>query len=234
MSFNSGSFVPERFEFHAAKLFIGQNIHGKNKKYSDLKETYQITILSNDLFLHDDNALVHTLLYYDPVNKVSLKGKTKIVIMELVKAGQVIEKPVCEMSGYEVWAAYFRYLTDIDKRAKINEIVRAKEGIAMASESLGTFSRDEIEYFRRLSEEMYELDVQNRETILRDEGRAEGRAEGIAEGRNEGLAEGIQQGHAEGRVQGRFDTARNALAEGLPIDVIRKITGLSPEEIAKL
>jgi len=34
--------------------------------------------------------------------------------------------------------------------------------------------------------------------------------------------------------KGVIATARNALAEGLPIDIIRKITGLSPEEIAAL
>jgi len=45
---------------------------------------------------------------------------------------------------------------------------------------------------------------------------------------------GIEEGKAEGRAEGKVETARNALAEGLPIDTIRKITGLSPEEIAKL
>jgi predicted transposase/invertase (TIGR01784 family) len=38
----------------------------------------------------------------------------------------------------------------------------------------------------------------------------------------------------EGKAEGRIETARNALAEGLSVDIIRKITGLSPEEIAKL
>jgi len=45
---------------------------------------------------------------------------------------------------------------------------------------------------------------------------------------------GMEKGEAKGRVEGIAKTARNALAEGLPIDIIRKITGLSPEEIAKL
>ena len=49
-----------------------------------------------------------------------------------------------------------------------------------------------------------------------------------------GIEEGIKEGIKEGKTEGKAETARNALAEGLPIDTIRKITGLSPEEIAKL
>jgi predicted transposase/invertase (TIGR01784 family) len=176
MSFDPGAFVPERFEYHEAKLFICQDIHGKDKYFSDLKEAYQITILSSDLFF-PDNELIHTFKYYDEAHGISLNGKTAIVTMELAKAKQVIEKPVCEMSEHEAWAVFFRYLTDFKKRAKINEIVKAKEGISMASESLGTISPAEREYFLRLSEEMYELDVQSRETIARQEGRIEGIAQ---------------------------------------------------------
>ena len=72
MSFDPGDFVPERFEFHEAKLFIGQDIHGKDKD-SDLKEAWQITILSNDRFF-PDRELIHTFRYYDDVNGVSLNG----------------------------------------------------------------------------------------------------------------------------------------------------------------
>ena len=37
-----------------------------------------------------------------------------------------------------------------------------------------------------------------------------------------------------GMEKGKVETARNALAEGLPISTISTITGLSPEQIAKL
>ena len=100
MSLDSGSFVPERFEYHEAKLFIRQDIQGKDKDYSGLKEAYQITILSMDRFFPDEE-LIHSFQYYDPVNGVSLNGKTRIVILELAKACRAIEKPVCEMLGYE-------------------------------------------------------------------------------------------------------------------------------------
>jgi predicted transposase/invertase (TIGR01784 family) len=64
--------------------------------------------------------------------------------------------------------------------------------------------------------------------------RDEGRAEGEIIGRAEGLIEGEAKGHAEGLTEGHIETARNALAEGLPHEMIQKITGLSIEEITKL
>ena len=71
----------------------------------------------------------------------------------------------------------------------------------------------------------------------RAEGRERGLAEGRAEGRAEGLAEGLAEGRAEGREEGRTeaicDIARNMKAQGLPLELIARTTGLSPEEIDK-
>jgi predicted transposase/invertase (TIGR01784 family) len=44
--------------------------------------------------------------------------------------------------------------------------------------------------------------------------------------REEGLEEGLEKG--------RFEAAKNALTEGLPIEIIQKITGLAPETIRSL
>ena len=68
-----------------------------------------------------------------------------------------------------------------------------------------------------------------------EEGRAEGRAEGLAKGREEGLAEGREVGLAEGRAEGEMnkglEVARQMKAEGLPVEMIARCTGLSIEQI---
>ena len=61
-------------------------------------------------------------------------------------------------------------------------------------------------------------------------GRAEGMAEGLSKGKIEGRAEGLSEGLRKGTVQ----TARRMKAEGFSIEMIAKITSLSPEEIASL
>ena len=74
------------------------------------------------------------------------------------------------------------------------------------------------------------------------EGRAEGRAEGIAEGRAEGIAEGRAEGIAEGRAEGRAEgaetekikLAKNAIKNGISIQMAADITGLTIDEINKI
>ena len=248
MSFDHGSFVPERFEYHEAKLFIRQDIHGKGKSYSDLKEAWQITILSKDRFF-PDKELIHTFRYYDDVNGVSLNGKTRIVIMELVKAKRIIEKPADKMSGYEAWAAFLRYLTDYKKRAKINEIVQAKEGIAMASEAIVRISDSDRKYFLRLSEEKYILDQRMREKqAKRREEAIRGQVEEAARRREEAarrreerarlreekaIAKAMEKGKAEGHTKANIENARKMRMLGFSTDQIQAVTGLSTQEIEK-
>ena len=52
--------------------------------------------------------------------------------------------------------------------------------------------------------------------------------------RAEALAEGRAEGRSEGRAEGLMETAQKMKADGLPIDVIVKYTGLSSEQIAAI
>jgi predicted transposase/invertase (TIGR01784 family) len=60
--------------------------------------------------------------------------------------------------------------------------------------------------------------------------RREGRTEGMQEGWKKGRAEGRQ----EGRQEGQKEIARNLLAEGLPVELIQKTTGLTEDQIREL
>ena len=50
----------------------------------------------------------------------------------------------------------------------------------------------------------------------------------------EGMEDGLEKGMEKGREEGREETARNALAQGLSIDIVQKITGLDMETIKNL
>jgi len=201
MSLSPDICEPLRLEYYAGKLFTGQDIHGKGRSYKDLKEAYQITILGNKKIFPDE-VFLHTFEYYDPVYDMPLGGKSRIITLELAKVEKIVEKPVVEMDKYEMWAIFFQYLTDREKRTKINEILEKNEGIAMAKEVLITITKDEIERARQMSILKYELDTQSALT------------------------------NAE--QKGIITTAKNAIAEGLPIEKIQKITGLDLETIKKL
>ena len=161
MSLNPDPFEPIRLEFHAGKLFTGQDIRGADKDYDDLKPAYQIAVLAKERFFKDE-VFFHTFEYYDHVHGISLNGRSRIITLELSKVDKVAEKPAEAMTAAEHWAVFFRYLPDRSKRRKINEILEQEEGIAMASEVLMTISKDEVERARLMSEYKYAVDTQSK------------------------------------------------------------------------
>ncbi|MDR1302807.1 MAG: Rpn family recombination-promoting nuclease/putative transposase [Treponema sp.] len=209
MSLNPDPFEPVRLEFHAGKLFTGQDIRGTDKSYDDLKYAYQIAILAKERFFTDETAF-HTFEYYDPVRRVSLNGRSRITTVELSKLERVVEKPIGEMNAQEQWAIFFRYLLDKGKRGKINELIAYEEGIAMASEVLLSISKDEVERARLMSEYKYAVDTQSK------------------------IVHAKREGRKEGRKEEKLEIAKAMKDMGDPIEKIVHLTGLTPEEIVAL
>ena len=56
----------------------------------------------------------------------------------------------------------------------------------------------------------------------------------MAESEEAGIEQGIKQGKIEGQREEKLEIAKNMLAEGMDINVITKITGLSEKEIKAL
>jgi len=212
MSLNPAPFEPVRLEFYAGRLFTGQDVRGRNKSYNDLSQAYQIAILAKECFFPDE-AFYHTFEYYDPIRRMPLNGRSRIITLELSKLDDVVDKPIKDMDAHEYWAVYFRYLTDKNKREKINEIIAKEEGIAMASEVLMTISKDEVERARLLSEYKYELDMQSI------------RVEAVREGHREGRREGHREGHREGRQEMKHEMIELLKSGKLPEDIIRDYGG---------
>ena len=213
MSLKPASCELVRLEYYASKLYSRQDIQGIKKSYSNLKDTYQIALLANSRFF-EDGELVHRFEYYDPLHKVTLGGKSRIIIVELIKAEHIIEKPIKKIAAPEAWAAFFQYLTNRKKREKINEILEREAGIAMASEVLIEITREDIEWARALSEEKY---IQDTKMMIYD-----------------AKQEGLQEGRQEGQQEKTLEIAKNFKANGVAVDIIVRSTGLSPEEIAGL
>jgi predicted transposase/invertase (TIGR01784 family) len=65
-------------------------------------------------------------------------------------------------------------------------------------------------------------------------GFSEGKAEGFSAGEEKGFSEGKAEGFLDGITDAKREMAKAMLMEGIPIDKIRIISGLSEEEILKL
>jgi predicted transposase/invertase (TIGR01784 family) len=208
MSFNPGADEQARIEYYTARLFTGQDIHGKNKNYNDLKKTYQITILAKEIFFPDEE-LIHDFSYSDLKTHVSFAGKTRIITVELEKTKPIAEKPVEEMTKAELWAVFFEYLTDSEKRAKIIDITNREESIAFAVKTMTGFTQNELDYMRETARIKSELDYQS----LMTNAERKGLEKGLEKGLKEGLKVGLIEGHKE---------VLELIAQGLSVDEIKE------------
>ena len=76
----------------------------------------------------------------------------------------------------------------------------------------------------------FEYMLKERERI----GIEQGRSEGLAEGEAIGLEKGRSKGLVEGAAQKQREIAKSMIKEGIAKEIIKKVTGLSADEIEEL
>lgn len=196
----------KRSQFIISKAYVSQEIAGLD--YNTLKKCYLICI-TNFVLLNSSQELVNDYRYRDKAGKDLSEDET-IIFIELPKIDKIIHKPINEMSNLEMWAIFFRYVTDKSKRDILNTIINRKEGINMAVNVLDEISKNEQERIQYENELIFDLDIRSNVNRAKADGRAEGKAEG------------------------KVEVIKNALLKGLSIDMIAEITNFDIETIKKI
>ena len=221
-------------------LYYLTDLHSSQKsrgvKYRDLASTYQVTFCEYTVFPTRPGYVSRFSMRTQ--DGTPLSDQINMVIVELSKLGEIAAKPVEKLTPIEMWSLFFHYAPDPQLRSLLNEIINAKEELSMASALLQEISKDERERAIQRSRRMAETDrISN---LLTAEARGEMRGEerGIALGEARGIAlgeaRGIALGEARGEVRGISNIALNMKKDGMPIEMITRLTGLSKEEIANL
>jgi predicted transposase/invertase (TIGR01784 family) len=206
MQLSSQSGFKKRSQYIISKAYTSQNLAGLD--YTDLKKCYLVCV-TNFVLWENKSDFISDYRYRD--NKgVDLSDDETIIFIELPKIDRVLNKPVSEMTNIEMWAVFFRYVTDKSKREILNQIIGRKAGIEMAAQVLTEISKDERERVQYESELIFDLDYRTGMNSARREGETMGEDKGIRK------------------------VARNLLIMGLPLEQISTGTGLPVDEIKKL
>jgi predicted transposase/invertase (TIGR01784 family) len=64
-----------------------------------------------------------------------------------------------------------------------------------------------------------------------EQGVAQGLEQGMAQGLEQGMAQGLEQGMAQGIAQANRENAMKMKADGIPVELIAKYTGLDVDTI---
>jgi predicted transposase/invertase (TIGR01784 family) len=149
--------------FYGCDLFSSQSIKGRS--YAELVKTYQITFVAYTIFPKSREYRSEFKLRSE--NGDVLTNDLAYIFIELSKLKEVLEKPVEEMTALEMWSIFFECADNRSYRKVINEIIRVKEEIQMASTLLQSISQDDYEKARFLSKRKFENDLESDKNTIR-------------------------------------------------------------------
>lgn len=117
-----------------------------------------------------------------------------------------------------------------NKKKKLHELSKGDKELKITVKKLEDLSKDPdiVSYYneQKLEEIARQMDL--------EAARKEATKYGYEDGYKSGRTSGFEEGHSSGKKDTQIETAKRMLREGLEINMISKISGLSKEEIEGL
>jgi len=194
---------------YASRLFESQL--GRGERFKDAKRVYIIFFL--DFVLFPQSAKVpRRYVFMEETEHDRLNELIEVIYYEMPKTADAVreyfegKETLKTLPTEQKWCIYFKYRVEEGMEPLIDELRLEEEGIMRADRALRKIERDREKRARRIFWDNQRL-VYNSD---------------------------IDAAKEKGRMAGREEIARNALAEGLSIEIVQKITGLDIDTIKKL
>lgn len=204
MQIIDNEYFTARALYYWAKVYSGQLLEGST--YTSLKKTISINILNFNCLTE---AHYHNV--YQPLNVktfLKLSDHQEIHFVELKKFEDGVYSTLLDR-----WVTFLKNAEKIETN-KIPHYLMEVPEIVKAIECLENMSFDNVE------RDIYESHLK----FLLDEDA------GLKTAENRGLTRGIEIGVEKGRYAEKLDLARTMKQQGLSMDIIKNITGLSESE----
>jgi len=211
---------------YASRLFESQLGRGERfigLKSADAKRVYVIFFL--DFVLFPQSARVpRRYVFMEETEHDRLNELIEVIYYEMPKTADAVreyfegKETLKTLPTEQKWCIYFKYRVEEGMEPLIDELRREEEGIMRADRALKKIERDREKRARAIFWDNQRLVYNSDMDAAKEKGRTEGRLEG----------------RQEGRMARQEEIARNALAEGLSIEFVHKITGLDLDTISNL
>ena len=210
----------QRLLFGTSQAFVKQL--DKGEEYKFLQPVYGLGLVA-EIYEKTTPDWYH---HYQLVKKGDHEHSDVIDYLQLIFI-ELPKFPAQSLDEKKLRLLWLRFLREVDEKTRtvshdLLEVEEIAQAVALTEEA--AYTPQELDLY-----DSYWDQVSREKTLISGK-YAEGKAEGIAEGIEQGKAEGIKQGIAEGIEK----IALNMLQEHEPIDKIKKFTGLSHDEIAKI
>ena len=244
MQMNWNDEFKQRVILNASKAVVKQL--DQSEDYRLLQPVYSLNLINDTGFASAQDDFYHDYAIVNVAHTDRINEGLRFVFVELPKfftskqQGLNMPPPIALKKMAVLW---LRFLTEIDKTteeapAELLDNPETCKALKILEKSAYT-EKQLLAY-----EQFWDAVINERVAVEGGfkkghakglaEGHAEGLAEGLAEGHAEGHAEGLEQGRVEGALNASFDNARRMKADAMPVELIAKYTGLTPDQIELL
>ena len=209
----------KRIIMNASKAVMKQV--GTAELFTKIQPVYSLNLLNDERFQPDTDDFYHDYAILNVDHPERSLDYLRFVFVELpkFKPRNVLEKKMAVL--------WLRFLTEINENtdevpAELLENEQIRKALSIVEKS--AMNESQLYSYERFWDQV------NREHVL-----AEGNYnDGLTKGEAIGLAKGRAEGKAEGKVEANIENAHKMKAMGYPAQDIAEITGLSPDEVARL
>jgi len=152
-----------KYVYYLTDLHSSQK--SKGVKYSDLVRTYQITFCNYTVFPKTANRYITRGSLRTPDGE-EISDQINFIVIELSKLEDILKKHPSQLTPLEAWSVFFRCVSEAKHRDYVNQVIAAREEIAMAGAKLMEISKDEHERARYRSRRMFETDKTSNELTV--------------------------------------------------------------------
>ena len=212
MQNKSQLYFKERALFYLSNAVVRQGEKGAAWKF-DLKAVYGVFFMN---FLLKDNVKLRTdVILADRDTGELFSDKMRQIFIALPVFDK--EEDACE-NDFERWIYTLKNMETLKRMP-----FKARKAVFEKLEEIA-----DVASLSGEERERYENSVNAYRTYLSVQEASK------QEGREEGRAVGLEEGRAVGFEEGRFSVARKMKHDNIPVGIIAKYTGMTPEEIAAL
>ena len=206
----------ERMLYYWSNSYSRQLLRGN--EYIKLNKTISIVILDHEIeeMKGFEELGIKWQIRDNFTGKQVLTENFEMVIIEIPKAIRVYERD--KENPISQWMMFLNN----PNKSEVSQIMKENKEVKFAYEELEKVSGDEK--LRRIAE--------LREKAIRDDKAALDFA--IQKGMKQGIEQGMKQGEEIGKRKNQIEIVKNLLKENISIEQIKRITGLSEEEIKNI
>lgn len=175
------------------------------RRYDRLARSYQITFCSYTIFPNTQDYVNSFSMRHNVTGEL-LSDAISVTFVELSKLGEVVKKPVSDMTALDKWSVFFQYAPDLEHREIVNKVIESEEVLQVAGDLLMNISKNERERAIYRSRRKFQTDLQS------DLATAEDR----------------------GRRQSAFTIAKNLLSMDMPREQVAAATGLTLKDLESI